>query len=49
MRQLTGNVRVETGVRGCNYGYVQTTDGIVMLDSPQLPSDAVRLHTERRN
>jgi cyclase len=46
MQQLTSNVRAETGVRGCNYGYVTTTDGIVMLDSPQLPSDAVKLQRE---
>ena len=46
MQQLSSNAWVETGVRGCNYGYVVTSDGIVMLDSPQLPSDAVKLHTK---
>ena len=43
MQQISGNVWVETTVRGCNFGYVTTTDGIVMLDSPHKPSDAVRL------
>jgi hypothetical protein len=32
MPQLTRNVFVETGVKGCNFGYVTTSDGIVMLD-----------------
>ena len=40
MQQLTSNVFVETQVRGCNFGYVTTSDGIVMIDSPQKPSDA---------
>jgi cyclase len=43
MQQLTRNVFVETGVKGCNFGYVTTTDGIVMIDSPHKPSDALKL------
>lgn len=46
MQQLTSNVFVETGVKGCNFGYVTTTDGIVMIDSPHKPSDALKLKTE---
>ena len=46
MQQITGNVFVETQVRGCNFGYVTTSDGIVMIDSPQMPSDAVKLNAE---
>ncbi|MGZ5126298.1 MAG: MBL fold metallo-hydrolase [Burkholderiales bacterium] len=46
MRQLTKNVFVETGVRGCNYGFVTTSDGIVMIDSPHKPSDALKLMAE---
>ena len=46
MQQLTSNVFVETQVRGCNFGYVTTSDGIVMIDSPQKPSDALRLKAE---
>ncbi|MGZ5151957.1 MAG: MBL fold metallo-hydrolase [Burkholderiales bacterium] len=46
MRQLTKNVFVETGVRGCNYGFVTTSDGIVMIDSPHKPSDALKLKAE---
>lgn len=46
MQQLTRNVFVETGVKGCNFGYVTTTDGIVMIDSPHKPSDALKLKEE---
>ena len=46
MKQITSNVFVETQVRGCNFGYVTTSDGIVMIDSPQLPSDAIKLNAE---
>src|SRR5256714_12414656 len=46
MRQLTKNVFVETGIRGCNHGFVTTSDGIVMIDSPHKPSDALKLKAE---
>lgn len=46
MQQLTSNVFVETGVKGCNFGYVTTADGIVMIDSPHKPSDAMKLKAE---
>ena len=41
MQQVSANVYVETGYRGCNPGFVTTSEGIVMVDSPQRPSDAV--------
>ena len=46
MRQLTSNVYVETEVRGCNHGFVTTTDGVVMIDSPHKPTDALKLKAE---
>ena len=46
MRQLTRNVFVETEIRGCNHGLVTTSDGIVMIDSPHKPSDALKLKEE---
>ncbi|MBE12066.1 MAG: MBL fold metallo-hydrolase [Dehalococcoidia bacterium] len=46
MKQITSNVFAETDVRGCNFGYVTTSDGIVMIDSPHKPSDAQRLKAE---
>ena len=46
MKQLTKNVFVETGLRGSNHGFVTTSDGIVLIDTPHKPSDAVRLKKE---
>ena len=46
MKQLTQNVFVETGLRGANHGFVTTSDGIVLIDTPHKPSDAVRLQAE---
>lgn len=46
MQQLTKNVFVETGVRGCNHGFVTTSDGIVMIDTPQKPTDAIQWREE---
>src|SRR6266516_5865614 len=43
MQQLTSNVFAETQIRGCNHGFVTTSDGIVMIDSPHKPSDALKL------
>lgn len=40
MEQVTGNVYVETEFRGCNPGFVVTREGVVMIDSPQRPTDA---------
>ena len=48
MEQITSNVFVETQVRGCNYGFVKTSDGLVMIDSPHKPSDALKLKAEMR-
>lgn len=49
MQQLTPNVFVETRVRGCNFGFVTTSDGIVMIDSPHKPSVALKLKAEIDN
>ena len=46
MKQLTSNVWVETEVRGCNFGFVTTSEGIVMIDSPHKPSTALWLKAE---
>src|ERR1044071_2060167 len=46
MKQLTANVFVETDLKGANHGFVMTSDGIVMIDSPHKPSDALKLKAE---
>src|SRR6266511_3724265 len=43
MKQLTANVFVETGLKGANHGLVTTSDGVVLIDTPHKPSDALRL------
>ena len=42
MIQVTKNVSVESGFDGCNLGCVTTKDGIVLIDTPIRPSDAVK-------
>ena len=46
MQQLTSNVLVETQQKGANHGLVTTSDGLVLIDTPHKPSDAVRLRAE---
>ena len=52
MKQITANVYVEDrfslppGYHGCNPGFVTTSEGIVMLDTPMLPTDAVEWRDE---
>lgn len=46
MEQIRPNIFVETKVRGCNPGYVVTSDGVVVIDTPQLPSKAVAMRAE---
>ena len=46
MQQVTRNVFAETKIRGCNPGYVVTRDGVVVIDTPQLPTHAVRMRRD---
>ena len=46
MQQITSNVYAETQVRGCNHGFVTTSEGVVMIDSPQKPTDALKWKAE---
>ena len=46
MEQITANVFMENQIRGCNHGFVTTSDGIVMIDSPHKPSDALKLKAD---
>ena len=52
MKQITANVYVEDRFsvppkyRGCNPAFVTTSEGIVMLDTPMLPTDAVEWRDE---
>jgi glyoxylase-like metal-dependent hydrolase (beta-lactamase superfamily II) len=46
VQQLTANVFAETGLKGANHGIVKTSDGVVLIDTPHKPSDAMRLRAE---
>jgi glyoxylase-like metal-dependent hydrolase (beta-lactamase superfamily II) len=43
MERVTDNVYAITDIRGCNPGYVVTSDGVVVIDTPQLPTVAVAM------
>ena len=42
MQKITDNVYVETEYRGCNPGFVVTKEGVVMINTPMIPTDATR-------
>jgi cyclase len=46
MQKITKNVYVETGFRGCNCSFVVTKEGIVMIDTPQIPTEAIKWRDE---
>ena len=46
MRRISKNVYVETGFRGCNTGFVITKEGVVVIDSPQIPTEAIKWRNE---
>jgi cyclase len=46
MEQVTANVFANTRIRGCNPSYVVTSDGVVVVDTPQLPTRAVAMREE---
>lgn len=43
MERVTDNVLTTTKLRGCNPSYVVTSDGVVVIDTPQLPTKAVEM------
>jgi len=46
MQKITANVYAETKFRGCNPGFVVTKEGVVMIDTPQMPADAIKWRDE---
>ncbi|HEX8940545.1 MAG TPA: MBL fold metallo-hydrolase [Candidatus Limnocylindrales bacterium] len=46
LEQVTPNVRTTTRLRGCNPSFVTTSDGVVVIDTPQLPTRAVAMRQE---
>lgn len=43
MQSVTDNVFTDTTIRGCNPSFVVTSDGVVIVDTPQLPTKAVEM------
>ncbi|HSO28514.1 MAG TPA: MBL fold metallo-hydrolase [Candidatus Sulfomarinibacteraceae bacterium] len=43
MEKVTSNVFTTTKLRGCNPSFVVTSDGVVVIDTPQLPTRAVAM------
>ena len=41
IKKVSKNVYVVMGLRGCNIGFLVTTSGIVMIDTPQKPTPIV--------
>ena len=46
MQQITANVFVETKYGGANVGFVTTSEGIVMIDTPNQPQDILKWQDE---
>ena len=43
IKMVAEGVFAETDTRGCNAGFVVTSEGVVMIDTPQLPTAAIRM------
>ena len=43
IKEVAPGVYAETDIRGCNPGFVVTSDGVVVIDTPQLPTAAIRM------
>jgi cyclase len=43
VQQVTANVFTDTTLRGCNPSFVVTSEGVVVIDTPQLPTKAVAM------
>jgi cyclase len=46
MQNVTPRVYTDTTQRGCNPSFVVTSDGVVIIDTPQLPTKAVAMRRE---
>ena len=44
--KITEYLYVETGVRGCNHGFVVTGDGVIMIDTPFMYSNSISWRDE---
>jgi len=49
MQRVTERVFTITDIKGCNPSYVETSEGVVIIDTPQLPTKAVEMRAEALN
>ena len=48
MREISPGIFVETDQRGANYGGILTNDGVIVIDTPIVPKQAVAFRDELR-
>ncbi len=46
MHRITDHVYAMTDILGCNPGYVVTSEGILVVDTPQVPTKAIEMRNE---
>lgn len=46
MQKIGRSVYVETGFQGCNTTFVVTREGIILIDTPQMPLEAIKWRDE---
>src|SRR4030043_68315 len=46
MEKITEHVYAETTFRGCNSSFVVTAEGVVVIDTPMVPSEAKKWREE---
>jgi len=46
MQKVTENVYAQISMRGCNYSYVTTSEGSVLIDTPIVPAEAKKLRED---
>ncbi len=46
LERVTPNIHTTTKLRGCNPSFVTTSDGVVVIDTPQLPTRAVAMRAQ---
>ena len=46
LERVTPNIITTTRLRGCNPSFVTTSDGVVVIDTPQLPTRAVAMRAQ---
>lgn len=46
MERVTDRILTSTRIRGCNPSFVTTSDGVVIIDTPQLPTRAIAMRQE---